>query len=152
VTWRGLYTYSRRRNPSPSLTRSLPLVSPFQGCLKEPANSGQSPPRSPDRRWCLDQDLRRLATNQYEISGVKAVSPEVSWTASGTLSALASLSMRYTLPSLRLICLVPIGSPLTRLPFGKSTGEASQKAVFSFLHFILLYNSFKCYSSPDISY
>ncbi|MCF7729206.1 MAG: hypothetical protein K9M81_02445 [Chthoniobacterales bacterium] len=26
-------TYSRRRNPSPSLTRSLPLVSPFQGCL-----------------------------------------------------------------------------------------------------------------------
>ncbi|KAB2643510.1 MAG: hypothetical protein DVB29_05545 [Verrucomicrobia bacterium] len=24
--------YSCRRNPSPSLTRSLPLVSPFQGC------------------------------------------------------------------------------------------------------------------------
>ncbi|KAB2644808.1 MAG: hypothetical protein DVB29_00960 [Verrucomicrobia bacterium] len=26
-------TYSRRCNPSPSLTRSLPLVSPFQGSL-----------------------------------------------------------------------------------------------------------------------
>ncbi|KAB2644863.1 MAG: hypothetical protein DVB29_00695 [Verrucomicrobia bacterium] len=26
-------TYSRRRNPSPSLTRLLPLVSPFQGSL-----------------------------------------------------------------------------------------------------------------------
>ncbi|KAB2642724.1 MAG: hypothetical protein DVB29_07035 [Verrucomicrobia bacterium] len=25
-------TYIRRCNPSPSLTRSLPLVSPFQGC------------------------------------------------------------------------------------------------------------------------
>ncbi|MDH4470095.1 MAG: hypothetical protein QE493_03880 [Verrucomicrobiae bacterium] len=25
-------TYSRRCNPSPSLTRSLPLVSPFPGC------------------------------------------------------------------------------------------------------------------------
>ncbi|MDH4470886.1 MAG: hypothetical protein QE493_07980 [Verrucomicrobiae bacterium] len=24
--------YSRRRNPLPSLTRLLPLVSPFQGC------------------------------------------------------------------------------------------------------------------------
>jgi hypothetical protein len=39
-------TYSRRRNPSPSLTRLAKLVSAFQGCLKEPANSGQSPPRS----------------------------------------------------------------------------------------------------------
>ncbi|MDH4470549.1 MAG: hypothetical protein QE493_06230 [Verrucomicrobiae bacterium] len=28
----SMYTYSRRCNPSPSLTRSLPLVSPFQGC------------------------------------------------------------------------------------------------------------------------
>ncbi|MDH4470639.1 MAG: hypothetical protein QE493_06715 [Verrucomicrobiae bacterium] len=34
------------------------------------ALSGQSPPRSPDRRWCLHQDLRRLATNQYEIFGL----------------------------------------------------------------------------------
>ncbi|KAB2642066.1 MAG: hypothetical protein DVB29_07690 [Verrucomicrobia bacterium] len=29
-------TYSRRRNLSPSLTRSLPLVSPFQGCPLNP--------------------------------------------------------------------------------------------------------------------
>ncbi|MDH4470368.1 MAG: hypothetical protein QE493_05280 [Verrucomicrobiae bacterium] len=28
--------YSRRRNLSPSLTRSLPLVSPFQGCPLKP--------------------------------------------------------------------------------------------------------------------
>jgi hypothetical protein len=60
-------TYSRGLNPSPSLTRSLPLVSPFQVCLLKP---GQSPPRSHDRRWCLHQDLRRLATNQYEICGL----------------------------------------------------------------------------------
>ncbi|KAB2644555.1 MAG: hypothetical protein DVB29_01835 [Verrucomicrobia bacterium] len=40
-------TYSRRRNPSPSLTRSLPLVSPLLVLPK-----GKSPPRSPDRRWC----------------------------------------------------------------------------------------------------
>ncbi|KAB2644656.1 MAG: hypothetical protein DVB29_01595 [Verrucomicrobia bacterium] len=59
--------YSRRRNPSPSLTRSLPFVSPFQGC---PLKPGQSPPRSPDRRWFLYQDSRRLATNQYEICGL----------------------------------------------------------------------------------
>ncbi|MCF7729458.1 MAG: hypothetical protein K9M81_03720 [Chthoniobacterales bacterium] len=61
-------TYSRRRNPSPSLTRSLALVSPFQGC---PLKPGQSPPRSPDRRWCLHQDSRRLATNQHEICGLR---------------------------------------------------------------------------------
>ncbi|MDH4470714.1 MAG: hypothetical protein QE493_07100 [Verrucomicrobiae bacterium] len=29
-------TNSRRRHPSPSLTRSLPLVSPFQGCPLNP--------------------------------------------------------------------------------------------------------------------
>ncbi|MDH4469807.1 MAG: hypothetical protein QE493_02400 [Verrucomicrobiae bacterium] len=49
------------------MTRSLPLVSPFQGC---PLKPGQSPPRSSDRRWFLHQDSRRLATNQYEISGI----------------------------------------------------------------------------------
>ena len=31
---------------------------------------GQSPPRSPDRRWCHHQDSHRLATNQYEICGL----------------------------------------------------------------------------------
>ncbi|KAB2644282.1 MAG: hypothetical protein DVB29_02840 [Verrucomicrobia bacterium] len=50
------------------MTRSLPLVSPFQGCLLKP---GQSPPRSPDRRWCLYQDSRRLAMNQYEVGGLR---------------------------------------------------------------------------------
>ncbi|MCF7730011.1 MAG: hypothetical protein K9M81_06560 [Chthoniobacterales bacterium] len=37
-------TYSRRRNPSPSLTRSLPLVSPFQGCLKSVSTAVSRPP------------------------------------------------------------------------------------------------------------
>ncbi|MCF7729469.1 MAG: hypothetical protein K9M81_03775 [Chthoniobacterales bacterium] len=37
-------TYSRRRNPSPSLTRSLPLVSPFQGCLKAVSTAVSRPP------------------------------------------------------------------------------------------------------------
>ncbi|MDH4469569.1 MAG: hypothetical protein QE493_01175 [Verrucomicrobiae bacterium] len=32
-----------------ALARSLPLVSPFQGC--PPLKPGQSLPRSPDRRW-----------------------------------------------------------------------------------------------------
>ncbi|MCF7729580.1 MAG: hypothetical protein K9M81_04340 [Chthoniobacterales bacterium] len=63
----SMYTYSRRRNPSPSLTRSLLLVLPFQGCPLKPV---QSPPRSSDRRWFLHQDSRRLATNQYEICGL----------------------------------------------------------------------------------
>ncbi|MCF7729455.1 MAG: hypothetical protein K9M81_03705 [Chthoniobacterales bacterium] len=71
------------------MTRSLPLVLPFQGC---PLKPGQSPPRSSDRRWFLHQDSRRLATNQYEISGLKAVPPRGLLTAVGASSAFAAPS------------------------------------------------------------
>ena len=40
----GMYTYSPVSKCSSALTRLAKLVSPFQGCLKEPTNSGQSPP------------------------------------------------------------------------------------------------------------
>jgi len=42
----GMYSYSPASKYSPALTRLAKLVSPFQGCLREPANSRQSPPRS----------------------------------------------------------------------------------------------------------
>ncbi|MCF7729278.1 MAG: hypothetical protein K9M81_02805 [Chthoniobacterales bacterium] len=40
----SVYAHSRRRNPSPSLTRSLPLVSPFQGCVKAVSTAVSQPP------------------------------------------------------------------------------------------------------------
>ncbi|MCF7728976.1 MAG: hypothetical protein K9M81_01270 [Chthoniobacterales bacterium] len=46
----SMYTYS----PASKCSSALP----------------HQPSRSPDRRWCLHQDSRRLATNQYEISGL----------------------------------------------------------------------------------
>ncbi|MCF7729064.1 MAG: hypothetical protein K9M81_01710 [Chthoniobacterales bacterium] len=39
-----MYAHSRCRNPSPSLTRSLPLVSTFQGCLKAVSTAVSRPP------------------------------------------------------------------------------------------------------------
>ncbi|MCF7729155.1 MAG: hypothetical protein K9M81_02175 [Chthoniobacterales bacterium] len=81
------------RNPSSSLTRSLPLVSPFQGCLTrifhtdsaaacehlmDTASASNCSSGSMKHTAvvaihhlpCLYQNSRRLATNQYEISGL----------------------------------------------------------------------------------
>ncbi|MDH4470668.1 MAG: hypothetical protein QE493_06865 [Verrucomicrobiae bacterium] len=48
---------------------SLAPARPFRAA---PLKPGQSPSRSPDRRWCLHQDSQRLATNQFEISGLSS--------------------------------------------------------------------------------
>ncbi|MCF7729342.1 MAG: hypothetical protein K9M81_03125 [Chthoniobacterales bacterium] len=94
-------TYSRRRNPSPSLTRSLSLVSPFQGCLarifhtdllRKPGSqmdaaliskSSSGSMYSYSRRQTSSlasphQPSRPPRHDQYEISGLKAVSTAVS--------------------------------------------------------------------------
>ncbi|KAB2645016.1 MAG: hypothetical protein DVB29_00185 [Verrucomicrobia bacterium] len=79
----SMYTYSPASKCSSALPHQ-PSRSPrhdqYEICGLKP---GQSPPRSPDRRWCLHQDSRRLATNQYEIcglSGNKTLELKISFT------------------------------------------------------------------------
>ena len=64
-------SYSPASKCSSALTRLAKLVSPFQGCLKEPANSGQSPPRSLGPPVVPHQASQPPCHDQYEISGLR---------------------------------------------------------------------------------
>ncbi len=63
----GMYPYSPASKCSSALTRSLPLVSPFQGCLKAVSPAVSRPPVVPHQ---ASQPLRH---DQYEISGLTRI-------------------------------------------------------------------------------
>jgi hypothetical protein len=60
----SMYTYSPASKCSPALTRSLPLVSPFQGCLEAVSPAVSRPPVVPH------QPSRPPRHDQYETSGL----------------------------------------------------------------------------------
>ncbi|MCF7729807.1 MAG: hypothetical protein K9M81_05505 [Chthoniobacterales bacterium] len=61
----SMYTYSPASKCSSALTRSLPLVSPFQGCLKAVSPAVPRPPVVPHQPSQIPRH------DQYEISGLK---------------------------------------------------------------------------------
>ena len=61
----GMYAYSPASKCSSALTRSLPLVSPFQGCLKAVSPAVSRPPVVPH------QPSQSPRHDQYEISGLE---------------------------------------------------------------------------------
>ena len=87
----GRDSYSRISKYMSVLTHSLSLVSPFQGCLKEVEVSG-SPPAVSRPPVVPHQPSRRLATNQYEISGLTRIFHNDSAAACEHLMDTASVS------------------------------------------------------------